>query len=110
MTKRGSEQYLEYRMGELSESAFLRKKEDIGQRRASLQKQRADAAEKLQTIDVQTAGKNLFLRALVSGRGKAELTAEAVGTLIHRIEVYQDHRIKIIFAFKRSDFIGGFQR
>lgn len=110
LTKRGSEQYLEYRMGELSESAFLRKKEDIGQRRASLEKQRADAAKKLQTIDVQTAGKTLFLRALVSGRGKAELTAEAVGTLIHRIEVYQDHRIKIIFAFKRSDFIGGFQR
>lgn len=110
LTEDGSEQYLKYRMGELSEGAFLKVNEDISQKRASLQKQRADAAERLRAIDTQTVRKNHFLRALAGGRGKAELTAEVVGTLIHRIEVYPDHRIKVIFAFKRSDFRGGLPR
>lgn len=109
LTKSGSERYLKYRKGELSESAFLKEKEELGQRRALLQKQRLDAAERLRIIEVQTAGKNHFLRALARGRGKAELTAEVLETLIHRIEVYPDHRIKVIFAFKRSDFAGGRQ-
>lgn len=110
LTKSGSERYLMYRKGELSEGAFLKEKEDLSQRRASLQKQRQDTAEMLRTIEVQTAAKNHFLRALARGRGKAELTAEVLETLIHRIEVYPDHRIKVIFAFKRSDFTGGHRR
>ena len=109
LTKSGSERYLKYRKGELSEGVFLKEKEELGQRRALLQKQRLDATERLRTIEVQTAEKNHFLRALARGRGKAELTAEVLETLIHRIEVYPDHRIKVIFAFKRSDFTGGLQ-
>ncbi len=107
LTKNGSEQYLKYRMGEMSESAFRKAAEENAQSKISLQKQRTDIAEKLRTMDAQTAEKSHFLRMLAKGKGKAELSAEVVETLIHRIEVYPDHRIKVIFAFRRSDFCGG---
>ena len=107
LTKNGSEQYLKYRMGEMSESAFRKAAEENTQSKISLQKQRTDIAEKLRTMDAQTAEKSHFLRMLAKGKGKAELSAEVVETLIHRIEVYPDHRIKVIFAFQRSDFCGG---
>lgn len=107
LTKNGSEQYLKYRMGEMSESAFRKAAEENAQSKISLQKQRTDIAEKLRTMDAQTAEKSHFLRMLVKGKGKAELSAEVVETLIQRIEIYPDHRIKVIFAFQRSDFCGG---
>lgn len=110
LTKNGSEQYLKYRMGELSESAFRKACEDNAQTKKSLQKQRTDMAEKLRTVDVQAAEKSHFLRMLAKGKAKAELSAEAVETLIQRIEVYPDHRIKVIFAFRRSDFHEGGRR
>lgn len=110
LAKNGSEQYLKYRMGELSESAFRKACEDNAQTKKSLQKQRTDMAEKLRTVDVQTAEKSHFLRMLAKGKGKAELSAEVVETLIQRIEVYPDHRIKVIFAFRRSDFHEGGRR
>ena len=58
-------------------------------------------------IDIETRQKNQFLRALVKGKEQTELTAEVVRTLVHRIEVYPDHRVKVIFTFKRSDVLLG---
>lgn len=106
ITRSGSEQYLRYRMGEITEADFQREREKNDKKADSLQMKRKDIAEKLRTVDVQTVKKNHFLRMLVKGNDKTELTAEAVRTLIHRIEVYPDHRVKVIFAFKRSDFHG----
>ena len=77
ITKLGSEQYLKYRLGEIT--------------------------ERLRTIDYETVQKNHFLRTLVKGNEKTELTAEVIRTLINRIEIYQDHRVKVIFAFKRNE-------
>lgn len=107
MTKLGSEQYLQYRMGEMDEACFRRSKEENDKKAASLQRERTAIMENLKTIDAQTARKNQFLRALVKGSEKGELTGEAVRTLIYRIEVYPDHRVKVIFAFKRSDILPG---
>lgn len=106
ITRSGSEQYLRYRMGEITEADFQREREKNDKKADSLQMKRKDIAEKLRTVDAQTVQKNHFLRTLVKGNDKTELTAEVVRTLIHRIEVYQDHRVKVIFAFKRSDFQG----
>lgn len=107
MKKLGSEQYLQYRMGEMDEACFRRSKEENDKKAASLQRERSAIMENLKTIDAQTARKNHFLRALVKGSEKGELTGEAVRTLIDRIEVYPDHRVKVIFAFKRSDILSG---
>lgn len=110
ITRNGSEQYLKYRMGELSESAFRKAGEDNAERKDFLQKQKMDIAGRLRTVDAQTAEKSHFLRMLAKGKGRAELSAEAVETLVQRIEVYPDHRIKVTFAFKRSDFCEGGRR
>lgn len=107
--KLGSEQYLKYRMGEVDEGIFKREKEENDKTIASLKKKSAAIAEKLRTIDFETVQKNHFLRALVKGNEKTELTSEAVRTLIGRIEVYPDHRVKVIFAFKRKDVQSGKQ-
>lgn len=107
ITKLGSEQYIKYRMGEISEGPFQKAKEENDKKTVSFRKRRVDITEKLRTIDAQTVQKNHFLRTLIKGNDKTELTAEVVRTLIHRIEVYPDHRVKVVFAFKRSDFLAG---
>lgn len=101
--KMGSEQYLKYRMGEMDEKSFRREKEENDKTIASLQKKSADITERLKNIDFETVQKNHFLRTLIKGNKKTELTLEVVRTLIHRIEVYPDHRVKVTFAFKRND-------
>lgn len=105
--KLGSEQYMKYRMGEIDEVCFKRIREEHNKKMASLQKKSAAIEEKLSTLDAETVRKNHLLRTLVKGNEKSELTAEVVRTLIHRIEIYPDHRVKIIFAFKRNDVLLG---
>lgn len=105
MIKFGSEQYLKYRMGETSEKDFQRAKFDNDKQALSMQKERIALSEKLKGIDRHTVQKNHFLCALAKGSVKTELTAETIRTLIDRIEVYSDHRIKVIFAFKRKDVL-----
>ncbi len=106
ITKLGSEQYLMYRMGEMDGERFRQAKEENDKNAAALRQQSIAIAEKLRTIDAITARKNQFLRALVKGSDKSRLTAEAVHALVHRIEVYPDYRIKVIFAFKRNEILG----
>lgn len=107
LRKLGSEQYLKYRMGEIDEAGFKNAKEENDKKTLCLQTELTAIAEKLRTIDSETVKKNHFLRALVKGSGKGELTAEVIQALIDRIEVYPDHRVKIIFAYKRNDFLLG---
>lgn len=96
-----SERYLGYRMGEMDERSFRHFKEESDKKILACRKQCADIEEKLRAIDEETERKNHFLRAVVEGGEGAELTAEAVNTLISRIEVYRDHRIRIVFRFGR---------
>lgn len=104
-TRLGSEQYLKYRRGDLTAEGFHRMKEENNKNIAFYQKKREEVAEQLRKIDDETAGKNRFLRILVKGNQKTELTAEVIETLMNRIEVYQDYRVKIIFSFKRREFM-----
>lgn len=106
-TRQGSEDYLKYRMGELSENLFRCKKEERDKKISSLQKKRIDLSERQKNLAREVIEKNHFLRTLVKGSEKAELTAEAVKILIHRIEVYPNQRIKVIFAFQRKDVLMG---
>lgn len=101
--KLGSEQYLKYRMGEIKEDTFWQLKDENAQKLLICQKKCADIEEKIRTVDEETIRKNHFLRTLVKGNEKTELTAEVVRTLINRIEVYQDYRVKVIFNFKRNE-------
>ena len=102
-TKLGSEQYLKYRLGEISADDFKRMKEENNKKVTAYQKKRTDITERIRTIDYETVQKNHFLRTLVKGNEKTGLTAEVIRTLINRIEIYPDHRVKVIFAFKRNE-------
>lgn len=110
LRKQGSEQYLKYRMGELNEAGFKTEKEENDKKMLCLQTKRVAVTEKLRTIDSEAAKKNHFLRTLYKGSGKGKLTREVVETLIDRIEVYREHRVKIIFAYKREDLLSGKER
>ncbi len=103
ITRLGSEQYIRYRLGELSRKAFLKAKEENEKKAAFFQKKREEIIERLEAVEARRVWKNHFFCSLIKGSEEAELTAEAVNALIHRIEVYPDQRIKIIFAFKRRD-------
>ncbi|MFR4350408.1 MAG: recombinase family protein [Roseburia sp.] len=107
ITRLGSEQYSNYRMGEMNENVFYRTKETNAKKIVSLEKERVDINEKLRMIDAQKVQKNHFFCTLSRGDDKTELTAEVVRTLIYRIEVYPDRRVKVVFSFKRSYFPEG---
>lgn len=107
ITRLGSEQYLKYRMGETDEACFRREKEENDKNAAFIREESRAAAERLRTADSQKAEENHFLRTLMKGSGKGELTSEIVRTLIERVEVYPEHRIKVIFAFERSGILEG---
>lgn len=98
----GSEQYFKYRMGETDENGFQRVREENNKRIAFYQKKQVHILEKLKEIDDEAAKGKGFLQDLTEGGGKCDLTAEAIRALIDRIEVYQDHRVKVIFSFKRK--------
>lgn len=105
--KQASELYLQYRMGETDEEGFRQRKEENSKKLATLQRKVASITEQMKKIDFQTVQKNHFLRTLVKGNEKTELTAETIRTLIERIEVYPDHRVKVVFAFKRNEILPG---
>lgn len=97
----GSEQYLRYRTGAMDEEHFRQAKEENDKRTACIQGQRAAIEGRLRETDLLIARKNRFLRALVKGDEECPLSADAVRTLIDRIEVYPDCRVRVSFAFKR---------
>lgn len=103
----GSEQYLKYRMKETDAKTFQKEKEERDRKMLFFQSRQAAIIEKLRAVDQETAERNHFLRALVKGNEKTQLTAEVIQTLINRVEVYQDRRVKVIFAFQRNRLLMG---
>lgn len=97
-----SEQYMQFQMGEVEEERFKKTKEETDGRKVFLQNQKKEMIEKLRMTKGQTARENQFLSSLMEGTGGEKLTAEVIHTFISRIEVHPDHRIKIIFCFKRD--------
>ncbi len=103
LKRRCSEEYAGYCMGEIQVNAFKRIKAEKDKQIALIHKQCEEITRKQELIDCEAAEKARLLKALVKGSERCELTKEVVGTLIHRIEVYSDKRVKIIFAFGRRD-------
>lgn len=101
--KQSSEQYLKYRMGKVDVITFQKEKEENEKKIISLQKEQIAITAKLGQIDNEMLQKGQFLRTLLKCNEKTEFTGDILRTLIHRIEVYPDKRVKIIFAFQRKD-------
>lgn len=103
LNRLGSEQYLKYHMAQTDERTYRCEREKNAKKAASIQSMRTDISEQLRRVDAQNIQRKHFLRNLVKGDEKTELTGEVIRTLINRIEVYPDCRVKVIFAFQRKE-------
>ena len=101
--KRGmSERYAKYRMGELCLEEFRKEKAENDSRIAALLRQKEEMEHALKMTATESSDRITVLRNLLNSNGKPELSEEIIRTMIHRIEVYPDRRVRIIFAFRRG--------
>lgn len=104
--KSGSEDYIKYRLGELSEVAMMEKAEKRKKDIEKLQDRQNILSRRLAEIDGKTEKRNHYLRTLMKCRKGTPLTAEVMHTLIERIDVYPDKRVVIHFAYSGKEVNG----
>ena len=105
LKKSGSEDYIRYRSGEMTEQAMTeaaekRKKEirRMQDRQKVLERRRAE-------IDGKTEKRNHYLRTLMKCRKGTPLTAEVLHALIEKIEVFKDKRVKVHFIYSGKEIM-----
>ena len=105
LKKSGSEDYIRYRSGEMTEQAMTeaaekRKKEirRMQDRQKVLERRRAE-------IDGKTETRNHYLRTLMKCRKGTPLTAEVLHALIEKIEVFKDKRVKVHFIYSGKEIM-----
>ena len=105
LKKSGSEDYIRYRSGEMTEQAMTeaaekRKKEirRMQERQKVLERRRAE-------IDGKTEKRNHYLRTLMKCRKGTPLTAEVLHALIEKIEVFKDKRVKVHFIYSGKEIM-----
>ena len=106
LKKSGSEDYIKYRLGELSESAMMEKTEKRRKDIEKLQDRQKILSRRLAEIDGKTEKRNHYLTTLMKCRKGTPLTAEVVHALIERIDVYPDKRVVIHFAYSGKEVSG----
>lgn len=104
--KSGSEDYIKYRLGELSEVAMMEKAEKRKKDIEKLQDRQNILSRRLAEIDGKTEKRNHYLRTLMKCRKGTPLTAEVMHALIERIDVYPDKRVVIHFAYSGKEVNG----
>lgn len=105
MKNSGSEDYIRYRMGELSEADMKKRTEERKEEIRKLQDRQRQLNVKLSAADSETEKKNRYLRALMKCRKGLPLTAEVLHTLIDSIEVFRDKRVLIHFKYQAKDLL-----
>lgn len=105
LKKSGSEDYIRYRSGEMTDQAMTeaaekRKKEirRMQDRQKVLERRRAE-------IDGKTEKRNHYLRTLMKCRKGTPLTAEVLHALIEKIEVFKDKRVKVHFIYSGKEIM-----
>ena len=105
LKKSGSEDYIRYRSGDMTEQAMTeaaekRKKEirRMQDRQKVLERRRAE-------IDGKTEKRNHYLRTLMKCRKGTPLTAEVLHALIEKIEVFKDKRVKVHFIYSGKEIM-----
>lgn len=103
LKKDGSEDYILFRMGEITEGeltgrADVRKKEI-----RRLQDRQKILDRKLAEIDGKTEKRNHYLRTLMKCRKGTPLTAEVLHALINKIEVFPGKKVRIHFLYSGKE-------
>ena len=103
LKKDGSEDYIRYRAGEMSEKEMTeradKRKKDIRR----LQERQKLLDRRLAEIDGQTEKRNKYLRTLMKCKKGTPLTAEVLHALIEKIEVFPGKRVVVHFLYSGKE-------
>lgn len=103
--KRGSELYRKYHEGSLSLEEFQHMKKENEKSLHETAERKEELQRGLDVMEGEIREKGKFLRNLMKCNERTELTKESIHTLINRIDVYADHRVKITFAFCMNELL-----
>lgn len=103
--KRGSELYLKYHEGSLSLEEFQQMKKEQDRCLCEMAGRKEELQHRLDAMEREIAEKGKFLRNLMKCNEKTKLTKDIIHTLVRRIDVFADHRVKITFAFCMNELL-----
>ncbi len=103
MKKSGSEDYIRYRSGEITEKAMTEAAEKRKKEIRKLLDRQKVLERRLAEVDGKTEKRNHYLRTLMKCRKGTPLTEEVLHTLIERIEVFKGKRVVIRFAYSGKE-------
>lgn len=105
LKKSGSEDYIRYRSGEMTEQAMTEAAENRKKEIRRMQDRQKVLERRLSEIDGKTEKRNHYLRTLMKCRKGTPLTAEVLHALIHKIEVFKDKRVKVHFIYSGKEIM-----
>lgn len=103
MKKSGSEDYIRYRSGEITEKAMTEAAEKRKKEIRKLLDRQKVLERRLAEVDGKTEKRNHYLRTLMKCRKGTPLTEEVLHTLVERIEVFKGKRVVIRFAYSGKE-------
>ena len=103
LKKDGSEDYIRYRSGEISEEEMTDRADKRKKEIRRLQDRQKVLDRKLAEMDVQTEKRNHYLRTLMKCKKDTPLTAEVLHALIEKIEVFPGKRVVVHFLYSGKE-------
>lgn len=105
LKKSGSEDYIRYRSGEMTEQAMTEAAENRKKEIRRMQDRQKVLERRLAEIDGKTEKRNHYLRTLMKCRKGTPLTAEVLHALINKIEVFPDKRVNVHFIYSGKEIL-----
>ena len=105
LKKSGSEDYIRYRSGEMTEQAMTEAAEKRKKEIRRMQDRQKVLERRLAEIDGKTEKRNHYLRTLMKCRKGTPLTAEVLHALSEKIEVFKDKRVKVHFIYSGKEIM-----
>lgn len=103
--RRGSEIYLEYYTCNLSLEKFKQMKKENERSFHKMSEKKEKLQQKLEVMEQEIRENRKFMLNLMKCNEKTKLTKDVIHTLISRIDIYDDHRVKITCAFHMNHLL-----
>lgn len=103
LKKTGSEEYIRYRSGEMTEQDMTESAERRKKEIRRLQDRQKLLERRLAEVDGKTEKRNHYLRTLMKCKKGTPLTSEVLHALIDKIEVFKDKRVKVHFIYSGKE-------
>ena len=106
LNKRNSEIYLQYRVGTITVEDYQKQKQQLSNDLEEYNKRMDAYRLEIHNIEKRTEDTCKYLRQLMFCKKKnVSLDRTTINMLIERIEIYAEHKVKIVFAFRMSDLL-----